>query len=212
MSADLASIRAALTDVRKAYRLLSVYQTRVLDTGRYIGARIGHQFYYTIYHVGRPPNGATNPVQSNPWSMLPMFHVSFLFLPQAALENANVIRAKDWLLEVRVIGDFACVALDGGVQTRLSGLKSPEESKTLLLLYAFQSAEDRAMSWWDLNTSLADWPEPGKVLREKEKKIISYGQCFDIAELHDRDAIDNAVERFVGDLSAKLGISVSVSP
>lgn len=54
-------INAVLVDVRRAYRLLYLYQRSVIDLAQQVGDHFGKQFYVLATAGDRPPRLTTSP-------------------------------------------------------------------------------------------------------------------------------------------------------
>jgi len=76
----------ALQDVRKAYRLLYLYQRRTMNIVQRITKEFDCQYYgWVPYKFYRPPKFGTKDIFNRwAWDMLPMYDVSFLFLKTGA--------------------------------------------------------------------------------------------------------------------------------
>ena len=208
MEEEVRMLETALTDVRKAYLLLHAYQKRLLDTCRSIGDRLGCDFYQTAYHGQRPPQAGTKPFQGFDWGMLPLYNFSLVFLPPNALADPNFTKANDWMLEVRVIADSTYIALDGEWKKEPSRAKDPKDGKTSLILYAFQSTKDLKRNWyWDVYTK-ANWPVPLTPVRDDVKSTAIYAMAFEVSQLLNREAVDEAASKFATAIAENLGIKV----
>lgn len=95
----------ALIAVRKAYRLLYLFQRRVLDVVEEISTKLGHDFYYWLPSGDEEAvRGGANPCDRSAWKMLPLFDANFLYLPPG-VKSTDTPRKGQWLLEIIVCPD-----------------------------------------------------------------------------------------------------------
>ncbi|RTQ51743.1 hypothetical protein EJV47_08085 [Hymenobacter gummosus] len=78
---SLAEMESVLLDVRRAYRLLYLYQNRVLNTVRFIGERMGFDYEggYPWFSNNTPREGKWADLESWAWDWLNMYYYEFRF-------------------------------------------------------------------------------------------------------------------------------------
>ena len=81
---------ASLEDVRKAYRLLYLYQRRIMDTAKYISDVLGRNIQggYPLYSNNTPPEGTKYRTDNWSWDWLNMYMYEFLII------NENIAGAE----------------------------------------------------------------------------------------------------------------------
>ena len=90
----------ALLDVRKAYRLLYLFQQRIMDLMAQFSGALGQSFWYWLPAGDEEAIlGSKNPVERSSWKMLPLFDASLLFLPPGVDPNSGPQKGQ-WLLEL----------------------------------------------------------------------------------------------------------------
>ena len=73
------TLREALGDVRRAFRLLWFYQDRILDIVRTIASEFEDlRFYYCVPHNTVPRDRSNSELVRNAWYALPFMNVSYL--------------------------------------------------------------------------------------------------------------------------------------
>ena len=97
-------LQKALLDVRKAFRLLWLYQRRVLDIIHLITDKFNHEFYCWAPMGGKPPGRmTTDPTDNWAWSMLPFYQLCLLYPPSDAILGQP--KKGEWLLEIGIQSD-----------------------------------------------------------------------------------------------------------
>jgi len=99
-------IDAALVDVRRAYRLLYLYQRSVINLAQRVGDHFEKQ-PYVLAMAGGGPAALRPPFGVDAWKYLPLYCASFLFLSPDSLADPLYPRPRlgDWMLEVAAISD-----------------------------------------------------------------------------------------------------------
>lgn len=204
---------AALTDVRRAYRILWMYQRRVLDLVSQIAEKFDLTFYaWAPQEYERLGRFTTDPTKKWAWDMLPLYNTSFLYLQEAA--DRNRTRTGDWMLEIAVISDegYNPKALENG-EVNASQFPPAEQTRSILGLYAWRSTKTLDRNWfnsiWDSwDSEKMGWPEDGDLVENAERNIMIVGKTFDLSDLSDKTAVETAVAGFKLLLGNKLGIKV----
>lgn len=204
---------AALTDVRRAYRIIWMYQRRVLDLVSQIAEKFDLEFYaWSPEEYERLGRFTTDPTKNSAWDMLPLYNTSFLYLPEDA--DRNRTRVGDWMLEIAVISDegYNCKALENG-EVDASQFLPAEKTRSILGLYAWRSTKTLDRNWfnsiWDSwDSEKMGWPKDGGLVENAERNIMIIGKTFDLSDLSDETAVETAVAGFKVLFGNKLGIKV----
>lgn len=127
MSMELESV---LIDVRRAYRLLAIYQRRLLDLGTNAAVLLGFEFGFWEPATNRPSATQSDPSERWVWDLLPAHRAKFNYQPSAKPA------ASEWMLTI----DH-----DPDTGFRSAGSKEPDPalfepaaaSRSLIKLHAF---------------------------------------------------------------------------
>lgn len=216
MTQDLA---AALTDVRRAYRLLWAYQKRVTQCATFIRDRLGFEHGYVDYQF-RPPK---NDIEHHwAWDGLPFALAGFVSTKRAAEDGGTGIkRAKrrqvaDLLLYVNVVSDTALEAClyedDWQHEPDAAKLGQPESSNSELWLYLAKLHAGRAPSVATPKVVVERinnegcWPENGQTLHNAAIGIDMYVEYIDLAALGDQDCLAARIDLFAENAARELSV------
>ncbi len=140
----------ALADVRKAYRLIWLYQHRVVNIINVITEKLGYKFYrWDTGDIGRMPGQVTkNPFGDGEWiwSTLPLYRMSLLYLPTTIAWNVQ--KKDEWMLEVYVESDSGLKWCDDDTEVSPTEFLPVDESQTYLRLYAWYCSQDGELDWF----------------------------------------------------------------
>jgi hypothetical protein len=196
--ADEETLEAALLDVRKAYRLVYMFQRRVLDLveliGQLIGDDIGLQFLRWCprgKYSGLPPG--MNPLEENAWKMLPLYNAKFLFAPPDTQPGKRL--KGEWLLEIRVVPDTGFTQQGRGEADPSDFANTQCESR--LELYAFIVLTDMNERWLRLSRRSV-LPERDDIAMDGANGIRVIGLRKNLTHLADRAAVEKLAGRFRG--------------
>jgi hypothetical protein len=195
----------ALNYVRKAYRLIWLYQTRIKDIIRIISDNFDHVFYAWDTDFGRPGTLGTDPINRPMWSMLPFYRIHLLHLPPGA--DTNHPKSGEWMFAISVEAD------DGFVQNNQSDpvpteFNAPEESKSWLSMCAFLCTTDTHLNWYYDIWKKTDWlDEEDLVVDHKTAPVKLIAKWFDLSVLRGKTAVENAVGEFK-EATKKLGLQL----
>ncbi len=210
MESNSDELKKALLDVRKAFRLLFLYQRRVLDLAMTFANEMSLRPYCVGYGFNRP--ATANPFDKWVWDMLPMYRVSFLFL--SPLTDQNHPKRGEWLLDIHLVSD-------SGYPEGISWKKgepnpvtfSPAENCVSLLgIYAFKSDRDERRNWHDdvwhpaINYP-SRYPSDWNVVTNDKNGVSIYGAQFDLSKLTNKEAMLGTADQFKEGLARELQIS-----
>lgn len=208
----------ALTDVRRAYRLLWAFQRRMLDYNRCIRDRLGFE-HYNMYYYGDRPN--SDPEKKWMWDWLPGALVGFESVRRIA--DVSSYPNRDWTNHLKA-GDAALLVMvesDSEFRTaRATGKGEPNplkfsdvktaKSRLHLRLVVNQVDRDEKLNWhYQVLSTVKSWPEAGQMVdHPKVKGIVLYGEAYDLAELGDEEVVLAACDQFADNVSKKLGVKL----
>ena len=208
-------VNSALEDVRKAYRLLWLYQRRIFDICQEIGKQFKEtEFYHTHYYYGGPPR--REPFKDQLWRMLPMSQINFLYCKHA---DAGVYPNGDWtnfplkgdyLIDLYVISDTGLTNYSGKGEPDTTKFAPVIECKSQLGIYIILNDLDRKNTNWYYN--IWDTTEPPdhdtSKLHDKLEGVHLYGCMFNLKEMYSIDAITKCVECFKENVKKNLGVDL----
>jgi hypothetical protein len=201
----------ALTDVRKAYRLLWCYQRRVFDVVRLIADEFDDMafYYWQTRHSGRPCNSGTNPMARWTWDMLPMVEASYLFLPGGV--DRNLTLPGQWMLEVNVASDSGFKKPDDNSEPDPADFEDPATSTSNVTLYAWYCTGQSKLNWFSGVWNYTEWPteEEGWFREHAEPPFKIFGRSIDLADLPDKASVKFAAGAFRNDASARFGTELT---
>jgi len=207
MDANL-DLTQALADVRKAYRLIWLYQRGVVD----IITRIAETFEYDFYNwntssIGQMPGKSTaDPFSKDRpwiWKTLPLYRMSLLYLPKSLLKNVQ--KTGEWMLEIRVEADTGFEEKDDS-EPLPSDFKAVDQTETVLRLYAWYCTKDGKLDWFSDIWNGLDWPEEDDevTVEDSDVPIRAVRKSFDLSKLPDRASVEQAARDFRKLVSVKL--------
>ncbi len=211
-------LETALCEVRKAYRLLWLFQRRVFDICETIRDNFGVKFYCVGYHFDRP--ASSSPFKKWSWDMLPMSNISFLFLRHKGEnphnDGANYPMPDDYLLSIHVMPDSALIdfRLEGEPDPMQFPAANTSESKLGLYLYyndAKRMDENRQPSrtnWYERIWSPLRQIRHAHSIDHPLKGIRTYGSVLSLSRLDSAEAIRKHVKEFRDAVKVNLNVEL----
>lgn len=185
----------ALCDVRKAYRLLSLYQRRVLDLcNEIVGAfETTLNFYqWTPSQYEITPRRGTQPTARWSWDFLPLYDFCVLYLPEG--ENNNTHNPGDWMLVIHITADSG-FQTDGASEPDPRDFDSPEQCESTVRLYIYRCSEALEANWYYRIYNENDFPQDNGA-GGFDHGVLTCGMRFQLSEMENADAVGQCVERF----------------
>lgn len=198
-------IQLVLQDVRKAYRLISSYQQKLIELLDFIKDKLGAEHYYYDTKYGNP-NFKTETFyhdQNFGKKALPMLDMHLLWQKTHETPEGGwwqeYVKSQDLVFDVKIISD------DGFDDT-----KSAEESNSVLQIYIYQCIKyNRNKDWYNDVWYKSEYPLLGEIgeYKNDEKQIHYkiYGERLNLAELCNEQAVLEVLEEFRKRASDKLG-------
>ena len=184
-------IKSALTDVRKAYRLLFLYHQRVADLMAELASLMRCEFYYQAYRPQR------HGVYGRKWDQtLPMIRNCVLFLPAGQDQGSENLKAGDWMLALLVHSDSEFSLDEDAAEPDLAKLRPPEAAQSRLSLMVYRSMIDQQRNWFYGVWQALNWPKDRQVTLELDGAVATYAMQSDLAELADSDAVKRRIADF----------------
>lgn len=187
-------LSAALSDVRRAYRLLHAYQRRVFDVvEEFVAAFDDRQYYWwRPVHYSKP--GSSNPLERWAWNMLPMVKTSFLYL--GAGTDHNLTRPGEWMLELLLESDSG-FELFGNAEPMSNDFDDVENCRTTLRAIAWCPTKATKLNWLHGFWDEVEWPDRDKeVIEHDDPPLRVIADTFDLVALADKRAVRTAAAGF----------------
>jgi hypothetical protein len=198
--ADNPEIANALTDVRKAQRLLVAFHQRIMPAIQQIADRLRCEFDYS-YPVNHsaPPRGTTSPFGRWYWDFSPLSDTVFFFFPDDK-ENSKEVTPGNWCLTIRLQTDtgISDSFTEKGKNWDAVNLNtSPEESQTQLVVSAFRPAEEIKGNWvwWNMFIETCAQFEHGEVVKGYNQ-CEAYTHVIAIEDLVAEGSVESVVNEF----------------
>jgi len=200
------SLHHALTDVRKAYRLLWAFQKRVIAYNRIIRDRLGFEHNDAGSRFAKP-NGA-DPELCYTWDFLPMVQYRFVSKRVQAEKWWETPKAGDAILYVRLRADTGLPMQSKNEPDALT-FPSVESCRTLLQIAIILNQRDR-----DANIKFNDMTGQCALLDEARNEfrpgfpvdgVDVFHTHLDMTELGDEMALLGQVDDFATQAAKALG-------
>jgi hypothetical protein len=190
---------AALVEVRKAYRLLWLYQQTLMDAYTQIIRHLNVKHYYGELD---PLLRNTNVAQKPPRTLLPLLAINTLYLNRTG--EANRQKPDDYLVDMMHIADTGCT--DNGYPTDTCAVS---DARSELRVYVFHARAVSSLDWYNNVWWETEYPaHDTKLLSAAQPSIQVYGYHFDVATLTDQQTIATHMAHFKGRVKAELGLQL----
>jgi hypothetical protein len=195
MASQIDEIDAVLCDVRKAYRLIHLYQRRVLDLCREITGtfEIEPNFYqWTTSHIDMPPRRGNHPLSRWAWDFSPLYDFCLLYLPEGVHHHTH--KPDDWMLVVRMAADSGFV-LRGQTEPDPRDFQKVDICESTVTLYVYYCSQAFDANWFFDIYQKNDFPrDDGE--GSFANGIRTVGMKFSLAEMHNAEAVWSCMDRF----------------
>jgi len=191
MSSDFAK---ALVDVRKAYRLLFMYQKNILSTiEKFSGEFDAEPCWWTPVHNYPPVQRSSNVFERSAWDLLPLYSTGFLFKKSGThMENHE---PGDWLLSLELMTDSE-YEWDRAEPNPVN-FEDAESSSSYLIASIFYCAKAlESQHWYYGIWNNEEYPEDGVDAYTTERNIVVVKKDIDLHELENENAIGAEVNAF----------------
>lgn len=210
-------LAAALIDVRRAYRLLWAFQTRMLDYKRVVWERLDFVDWSPFSLLG-PPGRTGNTV----WAQLPMADMEFRAIRRH--KDEEYAGGKNWVDFPKALDAvlYMRVRADTGMPKMARNDPSPlrfdpaEHCQTKLYLFIVLSRIDRDQpsNLWSVTEVCPEiLADLGKLTEHPTVRGFSiFGQDVDFAALPDEETLDGWIDQFKDAAETALGVKFSDLP
>jgi hypothetical protein len=180
----------AFVDVRRAYRLLWLFQRRGLDLLSEIARNVGHTFYvWSPIGYDPPTKRGNDPAKNWALDMLPMYKFSKLYLPENFEDNRP--RKGEWMLDLCLTADTGLPSLSGSNYQEFDPMtfRAPEECRTTLAVWVLYCTKTISRNWVSGMWEEAKYPQFGELLKTPLGFNV-VGREYNLSELGNKAAID----------------------
>jgi len=186
----------ALVDVRKAYRLLYLFQRRILDLVDQLSGKLELKFWYWW------PSGnelairaADDPCGRDAWKMLPLFDARFFYLPRG-VNVPDSPQKRQWFLGLLLSPDDGH-SEGGRGEADPAKFADPAQCRSRIYLYAFIVLNNVQGNWDTIYNAHKNskWPKEGPAVdANDEVRVVCLSS--DLASLADASDVDSFAIRF----------------
>lgn len=210
-------LKAALIDVRKAYRLLYQYHRRVIDTARLVhellapsSAWAGNQCSVVPMMSNRNLLTSTNWI----WDATPLVGISFLWkgsvAPPRKGRPGNGSRAGDYLVDVNFDADTEFSSrLDRGEPdpTTFGPPDTAQSTVRITVAMANQDCSTSVFDAWESN----EYPTNDTCTTIWDEAFVVYSELFEAERLADETAITRLCVSFTENMRDTTGVVLEKS-
>ncbi len=187
------NLKNVLIEVRKAYRLIYLYQKNIISTIDRFSQEFPCQFYWWTPTKNSPtPQRSTNPTGRWVWDFLPLYSPAFLYISEGG--QASDHSPGEWLLSLELITDSEYDP-DGAEPNPLNFEKA-ENSETLLIASFWYCKKAIKENWYYGIWRELDYPEETYDEYESPEGLVCVKKEFALEELEDENLIIKATQNF----------------
>ena len=198
MSDDL---KNTLIDVRKAYRLVYLYQKNILSTAERFVQEFSCTFYWwTPTETSPPPQRGTDITRRWTWDLLPLYSTALLYTSVGGQPSEHA--PGEWMLALHLTTDSE-FEVDGEEPNPIDfgEAEDSETSITVSLWYCKKAFDD---NWFYGIWNNIDYPEDEFQEYETPEGLICVKKEFSLSELETEELIVNATQDFKELLSSYI--------
>ena len=227
MSQSSEETKAALTDVRKAFRLLWAYNKRIFHIVQRINEQLGFTFYYTDNWIA-PKNSGSDFCTRWAWDALPTVTTGWLMLRPNKKEDGTIVTRPgdqsnnplkgEMLLHILLVSDSGFSDVYAKQKSEPDPLKfaAPESAASRLILSIYVNDVDRTenLNWYDSifkpNASKADFLDHFKK-ESLNNDIRRYSKSYLLEEFLDDEGLMSRISEFQDGAQKALDVSLGLS-
>lgn len=202
------SLGDALSDVRRAYRLLADYQQRLFELLGYMRERLGATAYFQDYVFGRPGNvsGLENDEFAG-WRYLPCFDLSVIWLKHGNQEAPwDTHRAGDQMFGAWIRSDTGFDKYSGRF---VDEPIDEARSELVLSVVMCDTPAPAPCNWYNRVWCGIPYPPDGTVGHsDAVPGYRCYAKAIALEALADQVAVDRAIDDWCDAASEALGVPV----
>lgn len=204
---DSTQLDSTLIDVRKAYRLLYLYQRRVMDLAHYIGSKLDfrHAENRSSYCFTQHPKIVKHHHWA--WDLLPMYNMAFVFHSRR-IEGFS----EEGKLFINIVSDTGFYDSEVNNKLEINQFCSPENAATELHLVL--TLRDKIPD--EYHSRFQKQGETTMILESASDSTTAsgiwlVGKKFPLTDFLDEESTNQSLEKFIG-LCQENGITLSPTP
>jgi hypothetical protein len=183
----------ALIDVRKAYRLIYLYQKNVLSTiERFVQEFSGVFYWWTPIEFSTPPQRGTDLTKRWAWDLLPLYSAAILYTSEGG-ENTEH-SPGDWLLSFQLTTDSSFEAK--GEEPNPNNFGPAEDSETSIIVSLWYCKKAISSNWFWGIWNEKEYPDSDYEEYEFPKGLVCIKRKFLLEEMETEELIINSVKEF----------------
>ena len=190
----------ALVDVRKAYRLIYLYQKNILSTvDRFVQEFSGVFYWWTPTESSAPPQRGTNLTKRWAWDLLPLYSAAILYTSGG--ENTEHFPG-DWLLSFQLTTDSSFES--DGEEPNPINFEPAEDGETSIIISLWYCKKAISSNWFWGIWNEKEYPEGDYEEFDSPKGLVCINKEFSLEDLETEEMIINSANDFKKLLSKYL--------
>ena len=189
-------IEDAFVDIRNAYRLLTLFQRRVIDLSKYISEALDCQPYWWD-NCNLEVRSNKHPVERNIFDMTPLYTGTYMLFLQNG-SDPNNIKVNDMLLEIQVEIDSCLEDRVGEKNLDVSKLSNTKNCESYIYIGSIISHKNETKNWLHDVYKKLDYPNAKlEEVTTKEQNgytLLSYKGRLN--EFFSKNSIDNFLSEY----------------
>lgn len=207
------------TDVRKAYRLLHGYHTRIIDSAKLIGKNICKEAVYLSYESDIQILGPRNLLESSSWKWdaTPLISVAFIWEKRLEMKgrtkDSEYSIPGDLYIDVKFIADSVfdeAIKPKRPEEPKPEEMGDPEDAMSLVRLSIIKCIkEKRDTNFWKIwSKPRSKYPDGPVGLSIWEDVFMIYSELHDATKFVDSGSISSICELFKQNAVHELDINL----
>lgn len=190
-----------LVDVRKAYRLVYLYQKNILSTIERFVEEFPCTFYWwTPTETAPPPQRSTDITKRWTWDLLPLYSTALLYISEGGQPSDH--SPGEWMIALHLITDSEFDS-DGGEPNPVNFEKA-EDSETSINVSLWYCNKAMGENWFHGVWNELDYPDDDYQEYESPEGLICVQKEFSLGELENEELIVKATQNFKQLLSSYI--------
>lgn len=183
----------ALVDVRKAYRLIYLYQKNVLSTIERFAQEFAVTFYWwTPTEFSAPPQRGTDLTKRWAWDLLPLYSTAILYTSEGGQSTEH--SPGEWLLSFQLTTDSSFEA--DGEEPNPTTFDPAKESETSIIVSLWYCKKAISSNWFYGIWNNQEYPENEFEEYVDPEGLVCVKKEYSLERLETEELITNAVEEF----------------
>ncbi len=190
-----------LVDVRKAYRLLYLYQKNILSTIDKFAQEFSCTFYWwTPTETSPPPQRGTDITKRWAWDLLPLYSTALLYYSEHSQPADH--SPGEWLLAMHLTTDSEFES--NGEEPNPINFEKAEDSETSIIASLWYCRKAMKENWFYGVWRELDYPDEEYREYESPEGLICVQKEFSLNELENEELIIKATQEFKRLLNSRI--------